>query len=67
QIAWYKRDPKQARELLAEAVRTHAELFAKWSTLREQYRAAASQLTSFEAWERTFAANPAPKREGRNA
>ena len=67
QIAWYKRDPKQARELLTEAVRTHAELFAKWSTLREQYRAAASQLTSFEAWERTFAANPAPKREGRNA
>lgn len=67
QIAWYKRDPKQARELLTEAVRTHAELFAKWSTLREQYRAAASQLTSFEAWERTFAANPAPKREGRHA
>lgn len=67
QLAWYKRDPKRARELLTEAARTHAELFAKWNTLREQYRSAAKQLTSFEAWERTFAANPAPKREDQDA
>ncbi len=67
QLAWYKRDPKQARELLAAGVRTHAELFAKWESLREQFRAAAHELTSFEAWERTFAANPAPESEERRA
>ncbi|MGQ4543510.1 glycosyltransferase [Dermabacteraceae bacterium P13088] len=57
-VAWYKREPKKAREMLAEAARTHLELFKQWSSLRESYRNAAAEMTSFSAWEKTFAANP---------
>ncbi|HEX7352818.1 glycosyltransferase [Brachybacterium sp.] len=62
--AWYKRDPEKVRRMLAETLRTHTALLTQWNSLRDQYRAAAEQITSFEAWERTFAANPAPVRPG---
>ena len=64
QVAWYKRDPRQVRTMLAEAVGAHVTLHRRWNALREQYREALPRITSFEAWERTFAANPAPRREG---
>ncbi|MEE1616890.1 glycosyltransferase [Brachybacterium sp. J153] len=63
QIAWYKRDPQQVREMLASAIRAHLDLHRRWPELQAQYREAAGRITSFEAWERTFAANPAPVRE----
>lgn len=62
--AWYKRDPATVRRLLVGTLRTHANLLAQWSTLSADYREAAEHLTSFAAWERTFAANPAPIRPG---
>ncbi|WP_370645940.1 glycosyltransferase [Brachybacterium sp. ACRRE] len=61
-LAWYKRRPDHVREMLTRSLRTHADLYRHWNDLRRQYRRAAAELTSFEAWERTFAANPAPVR-----
>lgn len=63
QVSWYKRDPQQVREMLADAVSTHLELHRRWPELQQVYREAAPRITSFEAWEQTFAANPAPQRE----
>ena len=62
-VAWYRRDPKKARAALAAAIGGNAEIVRRWDELREKYRAAARDITSFEAWEKTFAAHPAPKRE----
>ncbi len=63
QVAWYKRDPKQVRDKLAQAVTAHLDLHRRWNELAAQYRESAGRITSFEAWERTFAENPAPVRE----
>ena len=63
QVSWYKRDPRQVREMLAEALSAHVALHRGWSTLSERYREASARITSFDAWERTFAENPAPVRE----
>ena len=63
QVSWYKRDPRQVREMLAEAITAHLALHRCWNTLRDRYREAAPRITSFEAWERTFVENPAPIRE----
>ncbi|MFC7376327.1 glycosyltransferase [Brachybacterium sp. GCM10030267] len=63
QVAWYKRSPQQVREMLAEAIRAHVELHRRWNALARAYREASGAITSFEAWEKTFADNPAPVRE----
>lgn len=63
QIAWYKRDPRTVREMLGRAVGTHVELWRRWPELQRSFQDAAERITSFEAWERTFAANPAPQRD----
>jgi galactofuranosylgalactofuranosylrhamnosyl-N-acetylglucosaminyl-diphospho-decaprenol beta-1,5/1,6-galactofuranosyltransferase len=63
QLAWYKRRPEHVRDMLTRTLRTHAELYRRWNQLREQYRSAIADLTSFGAWEETFAAHPAPVRE----
>lgn len=63
-VAWYKRRPEQVRTMLARSARTHLDLYRQWNRLRDEYRAAADEITSFPAWERTFAANPAPVRPG---
>ncbi len=63
QVSWYKRDPQKVRGMLGEAISAHVALHRGWNTLRERYREASSRITSFEAWERTFAENPAPVRE----
>lgn len=65
-VAWYKRRPEQVRSMLARTVRTHVDLYRRWNDLRDEYRAAADEITSFAAWERTFAANPAPVRPGKD-
>ncbi|MGP9539014.1 glycosyltransferase [Brachybacterium sp. AOP43-C2-M15] len=61
--AWYKRDPEAVRRMLVETLRTHAALLLQWSSLSARYREASARITSFAAWERTFADNPAPVRE----
>ncbi|TDK23550.1 glycosyltransferase family 2 protein [Arthrobacter crusticola] len=52
--SWYRRDPRELRSLLTEAGRLNAEILRKWPQLRDQYRAAAAEITSFDAWKRTF-------------
>ncbi|KRD47464.1 glycosyl transferase [Oerskovia sp. Root918] len=56
--SWHRRDPQKVRTMLAEGIKLHARLFSEWSTLRQQYRDALPEITSFEAWEKTFRANP---------
>ncbi|MGO1422630.1 MAG: glycosyltransferase, partial [Brachybacterium sp.] len=63
QVSWYKRNPRQVREMLGEALSAHVALHRGWNALREQYRQAAARITSFDAWEKTFAENPAPVRD----
>ena len=53
--SWYKRDPKQLREMMAESAKLHAALLKNWSKLSAQYKAALTEITSIEAWEKTFA------------
>lgn len=63
QVSWYKRSPAQVRDMLSSAIGAHLELYRRWSELQREYRAATERITSFEAWEETFANNPAPVRE----
>lgn len=53
-VFWYKRDPKQLRSNLVRATKLHAKLFADWAELRQQYRSAAQEVASYEAWKNTF-------------
>lgn len=53
-ISWYRRQPEQLRDKLVEATRLHAQILRNWPSLRKQYREAASRITSFEAWKKTF-------------
>lgn len=53
--SWYRRDPRQLREKLAEATRLHARVLLEWPRLRKTYRDAAPRITSLEAWAETFA------------
>src|SRR5699024_12139112 len=63
QVSWYKRDQQKVREMLREAISAHVALHRGWNVLSERYREASSRITSIEAWERTFAENPAPGRD----
>jgi galactofuranosylgalactofuranosylrhamnosyl-N-acetylglucosaminyl-diphospho-decaprenol beta-1,5/1,6-galactofuranosyltransferase len=51
---WYKRSPQEARALMAESLRLHAQLALRWPELSRRYRAALPEVTSMEAWEATF-------------
>ncbi len=53
-VSWYRRQPEQLRNKLVEATRLHAEILRNWSSLRKQYREAATRITSLEAWKQTF-------------
>ncbi|MBM7050833.1 glycosyltransferase [Rothia sp. ZJ1223] len=53
-VFWYKRDPEQLRSKLAKAASLHAKLFKNWASLRQQYRDAAADVASYEAWKKTF-------------
>jgi galactofuranosylgalactofuranosylrhamnosyl-N-acetylglucosaminyl-diphospho-decaprenol beta-1,5/1,6-galactofuranosyltransferase len=52
--SWYKRDPKQLREMLAQSAHLHSVLLKDWRELSAQYRAAVGDLTSMESWRKTF-------------
>ena len=59
--SWYRRDPRQLRAMLSEGLALHARLLAEWPVLSKRYRSALSELTSFEAWERTFEEHDRPE------
>ena len=50
----YTRDPAKYRRMLIDTVRLHARLKRDWPKLQRQYRRALPDLTSEEAWRRTF-------------
>lgn len=52
--AWYKRDPKKLRELMAESSNARAKLFIRWKRLSKLYKEALPSIVSPEAWEKTF-------------
>jgi galactofuranosylgalactofuranosylrhamnosyl-N-acetylglucosaminyl-diphospho-decaprenol beta-1,5/1,6-galactofuranosyltransferase len=54
--AWYRRDPAAFRDIMRRNAMLHAKLVRQWEQLRTVYSAAVPELTSPEAWERTFAA-----------
>lgn len=53
-VFWYKRDPQQLRKDLMRATKLHAKLYSEWAELRRQYREAATEVASYEAWKKTF-------------
>jgi galactofuranosylgalactofuranosylrhamnosyl-N-acetylglucosaminyl-diphospho-decaprenol beta-1,5/1,6-galactofuranosyltransferase len=55
--SWYQRDPKKLKLMLTEATKLHAKLFREWDGLAEQYRSALSEISSIDAWKKTFEAN----------
>lgn len=60
-IAWYRRQPKLVRTMLAESVRNYAQIRKQWDELSAQYKQAMPHLTSFAAWEQTFGVPPAQR------
>lgn len=52
--SWYSRDPRLFRSMLRESIRLHRELGRQWDTLARQYREALPEITSVEAWRKTF-------------
>lgn len=55
--SWYIRDPRTARRMFGETAAAHGRLFSQWESLRERYRKALPEITSMEAWKRTFDQN----------
>ncbi|WP_077490068.1 glycosyltransferase [Sinomonas mesophila] len=53
-VSWYQRDPQTLRETLAEAGRLHGQILRHWNRLRAEYREALPEITSIEAWRKTF-------------
>jgi galactofuranosylgalactofuranosylrhamnosyl-N-acetylglucosaminyl-diphospho-decaprenol beta-1,5/1,6-galactofuranosyltransferase len=52
--AFYRRDRAKFSELLKRTVAIHRRLATHWDDLAEQYRAALSEITSPDEWEKTF-------------
>lgn len=50
----YTRDRRKFRSMLVESIRLHRRLQREWPKLAERYRAANHELTSVDAWHRTF-------------
>ncbi len=53
--ALYRRDPELYRSLLKRTLELHARFAQQWPELARQYRDALGEITSPEAWEKTFA------------
>ncbi|WP_028654003.1 glycosyltransferase [Nocardioides sp. J54] len=53
--ALYRRDPEKYRDLLKRSVDLHVRFAREWPQLAQQYRDALDEITSPEAWEKTFA------------
>jgi galactofuranosylgalactofuranosylrhamnosyl-N-acetylglucosaminyl-diphospho-decaprenol beta-1,5/1,6-galactofuranosyltransferase len=61
--SWYQRDPKRMRALAARSAALNTQVFNRWKKLRDTYRDARAEITSFEAWERTFGLGDGSKSE----
>lgn len=53
-VAWYQRDRKEFRHLLAESMKLYTELIRRWDELSAEYRKALPEVVSEDEWERTF-------------
>src|SRR5262249_19873275 len=53
-VAYRKRDPRLFWALLRGSVAARVRLAREWPRLRRAYRAARTELTSAESWERRF-------------
>ena len=54
-VALYQRDPAHYRDLLKRTIAIHRRFHAEWPELAKQYREALPEITSPEAWDKTFA------------
>ncbi len=54
-VALYQRDPALYRDLLKRTTEMHLRLHREWPRLADEYRAALGDITSPEAWDKTFA------------
>ncbi|WP_248582889.1 glycosyltransferase [Nocardioides sp. InS609-2] len=52
--AFYKRDSAHFRELVKKTIEIHERFRREWPRLAEEYRAALGDITSPEAWDKTF-------------
>ena len=65
--ALYQRDPQRFRDLTRRTLEIHTRLQREWPRLAREYRAALADITSPEAWEKTFAPyleEPRPAQSG---
>ena len=53
--AFYRRDPERFRDLMKRTLEVHDRFRREWPRLAEDYRRALPEITSPEAWEKTFA------------
>ena len=61
--AFYQRDPDRFKDLLRRTVEIHERLYREWPQLAQTYRDQLDQITSPEAWEATFAASAADRKD----
>jgi len=54
-VALYQRDPALYRDLLRRTIDIHRRFHAEWPALARTYRDALPEITSPEAWDKTFA------------
>ena len=52
--ALYERDPEKFRDLMKRTLELHSRFQREWPRLASEYRAALGDITSPEAWEKTF-------------
>lgn len=55
--SWYQRDPRKLRAMLTESAKLNAEILREWPRLREEYRKELAEITSIDAWKKTFEAH----------
>ena len=55
--AFYRRDPERFRDLIRRTLEIHERLRREWPRLSSLYREQLGDITSPEAWEKTFAAS----------
>ena len=61
--AWYKRDQDEFKSLLARTIDIHQRLHREWPQLAKRYREALPDITSPEAWHKTFEATAPEARD----
>jgi galactofuranosylgalactofuranosylrhamnosyl-N-acetylglucosaminyl-diphospho-decaprenol beta-1,5/1,6-galactofuranosyltransferase len=60
--AYYQRQPEQFREMLRRTIEVHERLYREWPTLSARYRDQLGQITSMDAWAKTFAGSNSEER-----